>query len=140
MAVFALYNNNPTAGQTNGARVSEGGDQSNPITATITVTPTAGAESSPIKLAIRCDSGYRTVAGQPTTIQPVGPTADQWALAPDNNDSPGTWGAWGAALTISSQITDVNTVFWAKARAAATDTPYNDTSVRLQATATTEAV
>lgn len=140
MAVFHLYDGTPTAGGTNGTQVSEGGAQSNPVDVTITVTPQAGAESSNVKLAIRCDTGYRTVSGQNTTITPTGTNADQWALAPDNAGSPGTWGAYGSALTISSQITATNTIFWAKAKAAATATPYNDTGVSLSVQATTEAV
>lgn len=139
MAVHHIYGGNPTAGGTNGTMISEG-SQTNPVTATITVTPSTGGESSPIKLAIRCDTGYRTVAGQDTTITPTGATADQWALAPDNAGAPGTWGAWGAALTISAQIAATNHIFWAKARASQTDTPYNDTAVTLNATATTEAL
>jgi hypothetical protein len=53
----------------------------------------------------------------------------QMALASDNAGSPATFGEWGAPLTISGTITDVNTIFWAKFRAQAIETiPYNDNS------------
>jgi hypothetical protein len=85
--------------------------------------------SDPVKLAIRCNSGFKSAAG--TTITPTGTSASKIALAPDNSGSPGTWGSYGAALTFGSEIPDSNVVFWAKAKAVDTETPSNDTSVNL---------
>lgn len=56
----------------------------------------------------------------------------QIALAPDNAGVAGTFGDWGAALTISDTIADVNTIFWAQARAVAAEVvPYNDIAAYL---------
>lgn len=132
MAYIHIYKNNPTAGGTDGQLVSEG-DGSNPITVG-PLNATNNEESAPVKLAVRCDSGYQTSGN--TTIQPVGTTAAKWALAPDNGGSPGTWTSWGGTLTISSTIGATNTIFWLKAKATSDEVPANDTSVDLQVTAT----
>lgn len=132
MAYIHMYMDNPTAGATDGVQVSEG-TETNPIT----VGPldgTTGEESAPIKLALRCEAGYQTYGN--TTVTPVGTNADKWALALDNAGAPGTWGAWGAPLTITDVIGSTNYIIWAKARAVAGEPPQNDTSVDLQISAT----
>jgi hypothetical protein len=132
MAYIHLYTGNPTAGGTDGTQVSE----STELTP-VTVGPlngTTGEESAAIKLALRCETGYQTSGD--TTVQPVGTNADKWALAPDNAGSPGTWGAWGGTLTISSVIGTTNSIIWAKSRAVAGETPQNDASVDLTINAT----
>ena len=132
MSLIGIYFGNPTGGGTDGTRASEG-TGAMPITIGPLDTAT-NEESDPVKLAIRCDSGYVTATG--TTVTPTGTSANKWALAPDNAGSAGTFGAYGAALTFASAIPDSNVLFWAKAKAADTETPTNDTSVDLVIAAT----
>lgn len=128
MAYIHLYMNNPTAGGTDGIQVSEG-TEDNPIVVG-PLNATANEESAPIKLAVRCEEGYKTSGT--VIIQPVGATADKWALAPDDNGQPGTWLDYGAALTITDEIGSTNYIFWAKAKATSDESPKNDTSVDIQ--------
>lgn len=74
MAILNVYKNNPTAGGVDGAKVVAG----NPI-----LTPyldLAQNESVDIKLALRCDSGKKTL-GQ-TTITPTAPSVALATAAP----------------------------------------------------------
>ena len=129
-ALIGIYYGTPTAGGTDGTRASEGTG-----TTPITIGPldTATNEvSAATKLAIRCDSGY---AATGTTVTPTGTSAASWALAPDNAGSAGTFGAYGAALTVGA-VADSNTLIWVKAKAASAENPQNDTSVDLVIAAT----
>jgi len=131
-ALIGIYFGTLTAGGTNGTRASEG-TGATPVS--IGPLNTATNEiSAATKLAIRCDSGYAAAAN--ATITPTGTTAAKWALAPDNSGSAGTFGAYGAALTITGAITAVNQLFWAKAKATSDESPSNDTSVDLVIAAT----
>jgi hypothetical protein len=140
MANFHIYKNNPTAGGTNGTQVSEGTGLEPILTGNLNTTE--NQESLPIKLAIRCETGYRTVSGESTTFAPIGTTSAKWALALDDGtgNAPSTFGAYGATLTMTSQVTSVNTIFWAKAKATTDESPANDISVDLQVQAKIEAV
>lgn len=56
----------------------------------------------------------------------------QMALALDNAGEPGTFGDWGAALTITDTIDDTNTIIWLQVRALAAESiPYNDAAANL---------
>ena len=132
MANIHIYQGAVTGGGTNGTQVSEGTGVSPIVVGPLKAS--LNEESDPIKLAIRCESGYEAVAG--TTITPTGTTASKWALAPDNAGSPGTFGSYGAALTISGVIGTTNTIFWAKAKATSGEAIGNDTSVDLVVAAT----
>ena len=133
MSYIHLYKGSPTSGAADGTLVSEG-DGSSPITLG-PLNATSNEESSALKLGIRCETGYVTAAD--VVITPTGTTAAKWALAPDNGGTPGTFGAYGAALTITSVINATNTIFWAKAKATSGETPANDTSVDLVVTCAT---
>lgn len=135
MAYIHVYQGNPTAGGTNGTQVSEGTGTA-PVS--VSLNASNNEESAPIKLALRCDAGYQTNGN--ITITPVGTTASKWALAPDNAGSAGTFGAYGASLTVSSVVGAANVIFWAKAKATSDETPQNDVSVDFQVQATIEAV
>lgn len=136
MADIHIYKGTVTAGGTNGTLVSEAGAQTSPIEIG-QLNATNNEVSTDQKLAIRCDTGY-TTSGD-TTITPTGTTAAKWALAPDNAGAAGTYGAYGAALTISSAIDATNTIFWVKAKATSDESPSNDVSVSLQVSATVAA-
>ena len=130
MAYMGCYKNSPTAGGTDGTLVASG--------TPISVGPLNAAdneESSVIKLAVRCDEGYATDAD--TVITPTGTTAAKWALALDSEGSAGTFGDYGAALTITATIDDTNTIFWAKAKATSDESPATDTTVTLEGTCAT---
>ena len=129
-ALIGIYFGTVTAGGTDGTRASEG-TGATPITIGPLDTAT-NEESSAVKLAIRCDSGY---AATGATITPTGTTATKWALAPDDAGSAGTFGAYGAALSVGA-VSDANTLVWAKTKAASAETPTNDTSVDLVIAAT----
>lgn len=127
MSLIGIYFANPTAGGVDGTRTSEGTGL-----APINIGPldTATNEvSSALKLAVRCDSGYKAATG--ATITPTGTSAASWALAPDNAGVAGTFGSYGAALTFSAEIPDTNVLFWAKAKAASSESPVEDTTVDL---------
>ena len=130
MSLIGIYFGTVTAAGTDGTRASEG-TGATPITIGPLDTAT-NEESDPVKLAIRCDSGYSDTGA---TITPTGTTATKLALAPDNSGSPGTFGAYGAALELGV-VSDANTLFWAKAKTVSTETPTNDTSVDLVIAAT----
>lgn len=135
MAYIHTYQGTVTSGGTDGTQVSENTGLA-PII--VTLNATNNEESSAIKLAVRCESGYTTSGN--TTITPTGTSSSKWALAPDNAGSPGTFGAYGAALTISSAIGATNQLFWAKAKATSDETPVNDATVDLVIAATIAAV
>lgn len=131
-----IYKGTPTAGNADGTEVSE-----ETGLAPISIGPldcTSEEVSDPVKLGIRCEAGYQTTGD--VTITPAGTTANMWALAPDNAGSAGVFGAYGAALTISSVIGATNTIFWAKAKTEDETLPVNDATVDLQVEATIEAV
>ena len=134
MAYIHVYMT-PTAGGTDGTQVSEGTGLQ-PIS--VTLNATNNEESTPIKLALRCDSGFQTNGN--ITVSVVGTTLAKWALAPDNAGAAGTFGTYGADLVIATVVGATNVLFWAKAKATSDEAPQNDTSVDIQVTATIEAV
>lgn len=131
MAYIHMYKNNPTFGGTDGDLISEGTGL-NPLQ--VTLNATNNEESSPISLALRCESGYQTSGN--TIITPVGITTSKWALSADNI----TWEDYGSHLVINSTIGEVNTIFYIKAKATSDEAPTNDTSVMLQVQATIGAI
>ena len=138
MSYIHVYQGVPTSGGTDGVAVSEGGAQTNPIP--FTLNATTSQVGTALKLAIRTDATYQTTSGVNTVISLTGTTAAKWALAPDSSGSPGTFGSYGASLTISTQIAPTNTNFWVKAQATTGETPQNDVSVSLQVVAQVEAI
>ena len=98
MAYIHVYTT-PTAGGTDGTQVSEGTGLQ-PIS--VTLNATNNEESTPIKLPLRCDSGFQTNGN--ITISVVGTTLAKWALAPDNAGAAVTFGAYGADLVIATVV------------------------------------
>ncbi len=128
-AYINVYKNNPTSGGTDGTAVSIGGTYTEPISVSLNAT---NNESKKIKLAIRCESGYTTSGN--TVIADSGDTDDRWKLCLTEN------GTYTDSITISSAIGTTNTVFWAQASSASSESPTTDRSVSLQVTATIAAV
>ena len=132
MAYLHLYKSSPTVGGTDGSQVSEG-TELNPVTTPV-LNATNNEESASIKLALRCDAGYNTQGN--TTVTPIGTNVIKWALSTDGT----VWGLYGAALTITTVIGVVNTIFYVKAKATSGEAPASDTSVDLQIVGTVVAV
>ena len=134
-----IYQDNPTAGGTDGTLVSSGTGL-NPIESGAIKVPAAGyQEGSWIKLAVRCDTGYETVedSSRHARISIIDSTkVTMWQLAPDNSGQAGTAEDWGDPLDFLTKIGATNTIFWARARVASTEEPANDTSVDIQVAAT----
>lgn len=81
------------------------------------------------RLYAMADTGYLVTS---TEVTPTGTTASKWALAPDSSGEAGTYGAWGAKLTLGSVgAGDGKVYFWVKAKATEDEVPVNDTSVTL---------
>lgn len=124
-AYINVYKNNPTEGGTDGTAVSIGGTYTDPITVSLNAT---NNESKKIKLAIRCESGYVTTGN--TVISDSGDTNDRWKLCLTEN------GTYANSITISSAIDTTNTIFWAQASSASSESPTTDRSVSLQVSTT----
>ena len=131
MAYIHTYQGNPTVGLADGNLVSENSGLS-PIS--ITLNATNNEISDPIKLALRCETGYQTTGN--IVITPTGTTSAKWALSLDGI----TFVAYGDPLTITSVIGATNTIFYSKAKSTSDETPTNDVSTDLVITSTIEAV
>lgn len=128
MANLGLFENG-TAGLADGTALTD----LNP--GTVDDLPAAGVDaiSDPVQLHARVVSGYRRNGSFPIEI--VGATANRWQLAPDVGGAPGTWGAWGATLTLDGPITTTNTPFWIRARVLSSEivtSSTDDTSAGLR--------
>lgn len=126
MADIHVYKGNVTSGGVDGTLVSEGGLQTSPIEIG-PLDQSIGEVSDSVKLAIRCSLENVTIGD--VTITPLGTTSSKWALALDDNNSPGAFKGYGETLTISSAINSTNTIFWVKAKSDIFDEKENDTSV-----------
>ena len=109
MPNIGLYNGSPTDGAADGTLVTG----ANPISFTGLIEGTNG-ESTPQKIGVRTTQAGKYVASG-KTITPGGADAAMIALAPDSGGSAGTFGAFGAALTLGV-IDDTNTLIWVKAK------------------------
>lgn len=128
-AYINIYKNNPTAAGTDGTAVSTDGAYSSPVTVTLDASQ---SESKKVKLAIRCETGYTTSGN--TVISDNGDTNDRWKLCLTEN------GTYTDSITISSTIDDANTIFYAQASSASTETPATDRTVSLRVATTILAV
>lgn len=140
MAYIHVYQGNPTANGTDGTQVSEG---TGTAAISFTLNASNNEEGTPMKLAVRCETGYQTTsAGVSITIIDNSATGRElkWALAPDNAGSPGTFGAYGASLALAGVIGASNKIFWVKAKATSDEAPQNDTNVDLKVEGIVEAV
>ena len=127
MAYINLYNDNPTAGLTDGTVVSTAGAQTNPVAFTLDASQ---SESATAKLALRCESGYHTQGN--TVISFTGTSAGYWTVCDTEN------GTYASSLVISNSIDATNTIFYVKASSASSETPNLDTAVSIQVVAKVE--
>lgn len=122
-----LYNNNPTAGGTDGTAVSTG-DYSNSISFSLDASV---SETKVQTLAIRTESGYMAASG--TTISETSDTSDFWKLSLDNVN-------WSDTIVFSDTITATNTLFYIKATSATSEDPSRDRGTKFRVVADIEAV
>lgn len=121
---ISVYKDAPTAGGTDGTVVSEGGVFTAPISVNLDASK---AESTIVKLAARCTSGYKTTtAGATITIN--GTHADRYQLCYSSSyvgsDKPPT-SLFTDSCTLP-QVADTNVIFWALITSTKDETPQND--------------
>ncbi len=114
-AYINIYKNNPTAGATDGTAVSTDGAFTAPISFTLDASQN---ESQTLKLAVRTESGY---IASDVTIADNNDTNDRLKLCLTEN------GTFADAISIGS-VSATNTIFYARASSADTETPQTDTS------------
>ena len=120
------------------------GTDADPVDGGVIVVPASGyQEGDWIPLALKCDSGYKTVEvssrhARLTIEQTSTSNADKWRLAPDNGSGAADTGSasdWGALLDFSSEIANTNTLFHAQARAHESEDPVNETDIGIKVSA-----
>ena len=112
-----VYMNNPTEGATDGTAVSTDGAFTAPISFALDASQN---EEQIIPLAVRTESGYRTVGT--VTICDQNDTNDRLKLC---------WtadGSFADSITTANSIDSVNTLFYAKATSADSENPPTDRS------------
>ena len=114
-AYINLYTNNPTAGSTDGTAVSTGGDFTAPISFTLDASEN---ESKTVKLGIRTETGYTATE---VTIEDQNDTNDRLKLCLTED------GTFTDSISIGS-VSAVNTIFYAQASSANTESPTTDRS------------
>lgn len=124
-----IYNNNPTADAIDGSVVGSNRSEGNPVAVTLDASRN---ETKKIKLAVRCEEGYRTIEN--TIIQDAGDTDDRWKFSLAEN------GEFGDTITIAGSIGSVNTIFWAQASSDSLESPAKDTSVNIRLSTRIETV
>jgi len=122
-----------TAIHASGETVINTAAESNPITFG-PLDATTTTESAVQTLAIRTESGY--VTGAVTVLTPIGTNATDVCLSTDGT----TWGAYGSAISLASGIAAVNTLFYAKAKSIAGESPTNDITIEINFTCATISV
>ena len=133
-----MYMNSPTAAGTDGTEVSMDGAQTAPISVTLNATQ---AESKAIKLALRCDTGYKIDGNVALSL--TGTNSAKWKLALDNSYADAATAlssaTWSDTIDVAS-VEATNVIFWAKAASSTDETPAKDISVKVVATGTVVAV
>lgn len=116
-----VYTNNPTAGTTDGTAVSTDGEFTAPVEFSLDASQN---ESQTLALAIRTESGYRTLGT--TTISDNGDTNDRLKLSWTAN------GTFEDSISTDDEITNANKTFYARASSDSSETPKTDRSISLQ--------
>lgn len=123
-----IYNNNPTAGATDGSAVTTDGSYGNAVR----VTLDAGtSESKIVKLAVRTVAGF-TADNVYITTETTNNAPAKWEYSLDADDPT----SFGPNLSIVDAIDDSNYIFYAKATSSNDELPSTDTSQKIKVTAT----
>lgn len=140
-----IYNDNPTAGKTDGKKVSMEQDAANPVVITVNATKN---ETRAIKLALRCDEGYTAnnvnvfAMFYDGSYHEEGGSVNRWSFAVgDFADEIEALeqGNWQTHLSVANVGND-NVIFWAKATSSDDESPANDTTVQLRVEAVVTAL
>ena len=123
-----IYKNNPTAGAADGTAVSTGGTFTAPMTFTLDASQN---EEQTQKFAIRTESGY---VAKDVVIGDNGDTDDRLKLSWTED------GTFADSITAASDISTLNTIFYAKASSADSEQPQTDRTVSLKVTCKIAAV
>lgn len=108
-----VYKNNPTASATDGTAVSQNSDFTAPINFTLDASEN---ESQTVKLGIRTETGY---TASDVVITDQNDTNDRLKLCLTEN------GTFADTISIGS-VSAVNTLFYARASSADTESPQTD--------------
>lgn len=127
---IGIYKNSPTAGGTDGTRVSEDGAQTAPIAAFF--EPDQAMQQA-IKCAVRCNTGYKAREVSLALENDAG--AEKLKIAKDDNfndDMAALAGAvWEDTLTYD-EIGAENVIFWVKMITTADEEAQNDTATKIK--------
>ncbi len=134
--LIKVYTGSPSSGGTDGTLVTSGTDVTPVETGAIKIPTTGYEEGDWVKLAVRCSTGYETVEEYSRhvriSIEDSG-GVDKWQI--NNTNSTTGASAWGDPYDLLSQVDDTNTIFYARGRAAHTEIPIKDRTVKVDATA-----
>ncbi len=124
---------------------SENPAGTDPIDGGIIIVPTSGYQQGEwIPLAVRCDSGFKTIEMTGPTrhatlsIEQVGGTGtdtDRWRIAPDNGSGAADTAsaeAWGDPMLFTSEIDSNNTLFHVQAQVHEDEEPANDIDIGIK--------
>lgn len=119
MARLNIYKDNPTAGGSDGTKVSLNGDFSAPVNFSLDAR---NDDEQIIQLALRCDDGYKTRGS--TTVSDSNDISDRFSLCKTAD------GTFADSITFDDVITNENVIFFAKARSIGSDYSTIDRSVK----------
>lgn len=123
-----IYNNNPTAGATDGTAVTTDGSYGNAVRVELNA---AQSESKIVKLAVRTVTGFYA-DNVYITSETTGDVPQKWSFGLDPEDPT----SFGTDLLLADAVNDTNTIFYAKATSSSSELPSTDTSEKLKLTAT----
>lgn len=129
MGILKLVTNNPTGNAKDGKLITL---PTSTIPINIIVN-TGEANHSLLKVAVRCDAGYKTTG--PWEVSFVGDTASAWSVADGEvypNEELAETATYTSSLTINSVVGETNHVLWLKASTDGTEASTVDTSVSLR--------
>jgi hypothetical protein len=123
---IGIYKGSPSDGGKDGIRVSWA-DYSNPILFT-GLNIALQSVSEPIKLAIRCLDGLRTIS--PTKVSFESTTPELYSFSKNGVD----WYEWGSPIIFTESIRDTNSIFWVKGRCLLSEIPAvtRDTKIAIE--------
>jgi hypothetical protein len=112
-----VYKNNPTVGGTDGTAVSTDGSFTSPMSFILDASQN---EEKVQKFAIRTETGY---IAKDVVISDNNDPNDRLKLCWTEN------GTFADSIAAANDITDVNTIFYAKAGSSSTENPQTDRSI-----------
>ena len=120
-AYINLYKDNPTADGTDGTVIATDSSATSPLEFTLDATKN---EEKTTAIAIRCESGYKTVADSILSFD--GTNKAKWSICQTET------GIFADTLTITDTVEQKNILFYVKATSSSDEDPSNDTSVTLK--------